>query len=120
MKNRQGALGFRVKSGWATSVLLAGSIRSPKLCDSRVIELSDPNAPSTRQPYHAAMGRLETNAAKLKRRMQSVNRMAKKAVADLVQQHIDNGYKIRRAALVVGAARSIRTRLRTRIFEPMH
>ncbi len=103
MKKRQAALGFRVKSGWATSVLLAGSIRSPELCDSRVIELSDPDDLATRQPYHAAMGQLETNVAKLKRRTESVDRMARKAVAELLQRSTGCGYRSRRAALVVGS-----------------
>jgi hypothetical protein len=103
MKKRQAALGFRVKSGWAASVLLAASIHSPELCDSQVIELSDPHDPTTRQPYHAAMGQLETNAAKVKRRTQSVDRMVRKAVADLLQRSADNGYTIRRAGLVVGS-----------------
>jgi hypothetical protein len=103
MKTRKAALGFRVKSGWAASVLLAGSVRAPELCDSRVIELSDPRDPTTRQPYHAAMGRLETNAVELKRRTQSVNRTAKKAVAVLLQRSTDNGYTIPRAGLVVGS-----------------
>jgi len=103
MKKRQAALGFRVKSGWATSVLLAGSIRSPELSDSRVIELSDPHDPTTLQPYHAAMGQLETDTIKLKRRTQSVDRLTKKAVADLLQQSTGIGYTIRHAGLVVGS-----------------
>jgi hypothetical protein len=103
MKKRQAALGFRVKSGWAASVLLAGSIHSPESCDSRIIELSDPDDPTTRQPYHAAMGQLETNAAKVKRRTQSVDRMARKAVADVLQRSTGNGYTIRHAGLVVGS-----------------
>jgi hypothetical protein len=103
MKTRQAALGFRVKSGWATSVLLTGSVQTPELCDSRVIELSDPHDRTTRQPYHAGMGRLETNAVELKRRTQSVNRTTKKAVAVLLQRFPDNGYRIRRAGLVAGS-----------------
>jgi hypothetical protein len=103
MKTRQAALGFRVKSGWAASVLLAASVRAPELRDSRIIELFDPHDPATRQPYHAAMGLLETNAVKLRRRKQSVDRMAKKAVVDLLQQYTDNGYTIRHAGLVVGS-----------------
>ncbi len=100
---QRAALGFRVKSGWATSVLLAGSVRSPELYDSRVIELSDPHDPATRQPYHAAMGKLETDAAKLKRRTHRVDRMAKKAVADLLQRYLGHGYTTRHAGLVVGS-----------------
>ncbi len=103
MKRSRSALGFRVKSGWAVAILIDGSVESPHVSDNRVIGLSDPQDPATRQPYHAAMGTFETNAAKLKRRTQSVNRMVKKAVADLLQQHTDKGYTIRRAGLVVGS-----------------
>jgi len=103
MKTERAALGFRVKSGWATAVLLAGSIRSPELCDSRVIELSDPDDPTTRQPYHAAMGKLETNATRLKRRIHDVHCTTERSIVDLFAQYMENGYVIRRAALVVGS-----------------
>src|SRR5882762_8735351 len=58
------ALGFRVKSGWAAAVLLTGPVRSPQLCDVQRIDLSDPQLSETRQPYHAAMGKLETDGKK--------------------------------------------------------
>jgi hypothetical protein len=96
-------LGFRVKSGSAVSILIDGSVRSPHLCESRVINLSDPRNPEMRQPYHAAMGMLETNATKLKRRMQSVRQATEKSIVDLLKRCTDNGYAIRRAALVVGS-----------------
>jgi len=96
-------LGFRVKSGWAVSILIDGSIRSPRLCESCVIDLSDPRNPETRQPYHAAMGKLETNAATLKRRVQSVRRATERSIADLIQHWTDDGCAIHRAALVVGS-----------------
>ena len=96
-------LGFRVKSGWAVSVLISGSARSPHLCESEPINLSDPRNPETRQPYHAAMGRLETDTTKLKRRMQSVRQATEKSVVDLLKRCTDRGYKVRRAALVVGS-----------------
>jgi hypothetical protein len=96
-------LGFRVKSGWAVSILIGGSLRSPRLCKSCVIDLCDPRNPETRQPYHAAMGKLETNAATLKRRVQSVRRATERSIADLIQRCADNGCAIHRAALVVGS-----------------
>src|SRR6266536_931849 len=68
MKPQPAALGFRVKSGWAAAVLLTGPAHSPQLCDVRRIELSDPRLPETRQPYHAAMGKLETDTSKINRR----------------------------------------------------
>src|SRR5438132_1703091 len=99
----RGTLGFRVKSGSAVSILIDGSVRSPHLCESQVINLSDPRNPETRQPYHAAMGVLETNASKLERRMQSIRRATEKSIVDLFKRCTDNGYAIRRAALVVGS-----------------
>jgi hypothetical protein len=97
------ALGFRVKSGSAVLIVIDGSVRSPHLCETQVINLSDPRNPETRQPYHAAMGVLEMNATKLKRRVQSVRRATQESIVDLLKRFTDNGYGIRRAALVVGS-----------------
>jgi hypothetical protein len=103
VKSSRAALGFRVKSGWAAAALLRGPIRSPFLCDSRVIDLSDPRDLATRQPYHAAMGKLETDANELRRRTQSVRRTTEKSIANLLQTCRDVGYTIRSAGLVVGS-----------------
>jgi hypothetical protein len=97
------ALGFRVKSGWAAAVLLTGSARSPQLCDIQRIDLSDPRLPETRQPYHAAMGKLETDTRKVNRRVRVVRSVAQASVATLLAGYRQNGYSIRRAALVVGS-----------------
>ncbi|PYJ75636.1 MAG: hypothetical protein DME69_14625 [Verrucomicrobia bacterium] len=45
----------------------------------------------------------ETNAAKLTRRVQGVRRATERSVVDLLKRCADDGYKIRRAALVVGS-----------------
>ena len=103
VKATRAALGFRVKSGWAVAILISGSVRSPHLYDSCVINLSDPCNPETRQPYHAAMGMLETNAGKLKRRTQSIRRTTGKSVVDLLQRYTDDDCKIRSGGLVVGS-----------------
>ena len=97
------ALGFRVKSGWAAAVLLTGSARSPQLCDVQRIDLSDPRFPETRQPYHAAMGKLETDARKINRPVRVVRSIAQRSIATLIDGYRQNGYSIRRAALVVGS-----------------
>ena len=99
----QAALGFRVKSGWAAAILLVGPVRLPRLCDIRLIDLCDPKIPATRQPYHAAMGKLETNTARLKSRLQIVRRATKHSVAKIVSDHRRDGHKIRRAGFVVGS-----------------
>jgi hypothetical protein len=97
------ALGFRVKSGWAAAVLLTGSARSPQLCDVQRIDLSDPRLPETRQPYHAAMGRLETDTRKINRRVDVVRRIAEKSITKLLAGYRQQNFTIKRAALVVGS-----------------
>jgi hypothetical protein len=102
-KPRAAALGFRVKSGWAAAVLLTGTAPSPQLCDLRRIELSDPQYPETRQPYHAAMGKLETDARKINQRVAVVRRVVQQSIATLLAGYRRQNLRIRRAALVVGS-----------------
>ena len=102
-KPRAAALGLRVKSGWAAAVLLTGTVRSPQLCDVRRIELSDPQHPETRQPYHAAMGKLERDARKINQRVDVVRGIAQRSIATLLAGYRRQNLRIRRAALVVGS-----------------
>ncbi|HJW38455.1 MAG TPA: hypothetical protein VJ420_07560 [Candidatus Udaeobacter sp.] len=103
MNPQPAALGFRVKSGWAAAVLLTGPTRSPELCDVRRIDLSDPRFPETRQPYHAAMGKLETDTTKINRRVRVVRSIAQQSIATLLASYRGKGCAISRAALVVGS-----------------
>ncbi len=103
MKPQPAALGFRVKSGWTAAVLLTGPARSPQLCDVRRIDLSDPGLPETRQPYHATMGKLETDTTKINRRVRVVRGIAQQSIATLIAGYRQKGYAITRAALVVGS-----------------
>jgi len=97
------ALGIRVKSGWAAVVLVTGPIGSPALRDNRVIDLSDPRFPETRQPYHAAFGQLETDATKTNRRTDIVQGVTQQSITKLLADYKRKGYSITRAALVVGS-----------------
>ncbi|MBI4429070.1 MAG: hypothetical protein HY562_08115 [Ignavibacteriales bacterium] len=96
-------LGFRVKSGWASVVLLGGTTRLPSVLWSRTVLLSDPAEPETRQPYHATFGELEENKAKLKGRVRIVRRAAKQSVSLLLNQLRREGLRVRKAGLVVGS-----------------
>jgi hypothetical protein len=102
-KPQTAALGFRIKSGWAAAVLLTRGMPSPQLAGVNRVELSDPRLTETRQPYHAATGKLETNTAKLHRRERVVRCIAQQSLATLLAGYRQNGYCIRRAALVVGS-----------------
>jgi len=100
----QAAVGFRVKSGWATAVLLAGPARAPHVVDRRVIALSDPAVPTSRQPYHAVMGAARANRAKIERRLRSVvAKITRQSVRQLLQEYRKTGHPVRRVALVVGS-----------------
>src|SRR5436309_4918137 len=100
----QAAVGFRVKSGWATAVLLVGPARAPRVADRRVIELSDPAVPTSRQPYHAVMDAAPAQGAKLERRLRSVvARITRRSVRRLLQEYRSTGHAVRRANLVVGS-----------------
>jgi hypothetical protein len=103
VKAETAALGFRVKSGWAAVVLLSDVIDSPGLYDNRVIDLSDSRFPETRQPYHAAMGKLETDAKKTSRWLTIVQRVTERSITKLLADYRRNGYAITHASLVVGS-----------------
>jgi hypothetical protein len=97
------AVGLRVKSGWATAVLLAGPPQAPQALDRRTVPLSDPRVPESRQPYHAAMGMLEEDRVKIRQRTQVVRRVAERSVADLLRDYRAAGHALRGAGLVVGS-----------------
>jgi hypothetical protein len=103
MKAQAAALGFRVKSGWAAAVLLTAPVWSPQLCDVGRLDLSDPQCDEMRQPYHAAMGKLEMDTTKINRHISVVRSFAERSIATLLASYQQNGYRIRRAAMVVGS-----------------
>jgi hypothetical protein len=102
--SRPCALGFRVKSGWATTVLLAGPGTAPRVVDRRVTLLADPDDPEARQPYHAGLDSHETRAANaVKRLIKSVERFAHRSVADLIAEYRAAGHRVRGVGIVVGS-----------------
>ena len=102
-KTQTAALGFRVKSGWAAVVLLTHAARTPYLSDVTRIELCDPRFPETRQPHHAAMGKLETDSAKVNHRERAVRSISQQSLTTLLKGYSQKGFRISRAALVVGS-----------------
>lgn len=96
-------LGFRVKSGWASAVLLAGSRGRPALLYRGRIELSDPRVPQSAQPYHATFGTLQKNSRVLRRLKHLVHRCTDRSLAGLLRECRARGYVPRGVALVVGS-----------------
>jgi hypothetical protein len=103
IKVQTAGLGVRVKSGWAAVVLMTDAAHSPQLSDVNRIELCDPRFPETRQPYHAAMGKLETDSAKVNQRERVVRSISQQSLTRLLKDYRRKGFRIMRAALVVGS-----------------
>jgi hypothetical protein len=98
------SLGFRVKSGWAMVVLLAGPESSPTLLRCERALLSDPNVPATIQPYHATLKLSGADGkAELRRLVKLVAMAAKRSIKDLFKQTTNAGYEVQSAAIVVGS-----------------
>jgi len=97
------AVGFRVKSGYATAVLLDGSTPTMRVVDRRKIDLCDPSVPESRQPYHAGFGSARGDLDQIARLVELVERHAARSVADAVRDYRDMGYELDRAGAVVGS-----------------
>jgi hypothetical protein len=98
------ALGVRVKSGWATAVLVAGPVRAPRVVDRRTIALSDPAVAASRQPYHAVMGARAPDAARVEATLRGVvARVTRRSMGALIAEYRAAGHVVRRVALVVGS-----------------
>ncbi len=96
------SLGLRVKSGWAAAVLLSNSRATPRVIDSRVIDLADPAVPHSRQPYHAGFGTAQTNTAKVDRLIRGIERFSRHAIAALVDEYREH-LRVRAATVVVAS-----------------
>jgi hypothetical protein len=97
------ALGFRVKSGYATAILVSGTQKSIDVIDCRIVELSDPEVPDTKQPYHVLEDRPSPTAEKeVQQLVKRVFQIGKASVTKLIREY-QKDHKIDKAFLVVGS-----------------
>ena len=102
-RRQRAVIGFRVKSGWATAILLTGPIEAPVVRDAAVIELSDPVVPASKQPYHAGMGVARKEGPALDRLLASINAYSQRSLAALLNRYGTISHSLSEAALVVGS-----------------
>jgi hypothetical protein len=104
MKSALAAVGFRVKSGWATAILLAGPADSPRVLERRAIDLCDPAVPGSAQPYHAVMGATAGEAPTVEEHLcKVVNDATLRSVGDFLRDCHQAGHDVRGAGVVVGS-----------------
>jgi hypothetical protein len=97
------ALGFRVKSGYAIAVALAGPAASPAPLARFVVALSDPTIEGTKQPFHHGFGTAQEDQAEIARLVTIIGRCAEQSIdAMLADERLRSG-RCRRAGLVVGS-----------------
>jgi len=94
---------FRVKSGWATAVLLTGPIDAPVVLDAGIVDLSDPKVPNSRQPYHDGIYVARKEGPQLERLLASVAAYSHRSLAALLSNYVAAGYRLSEAGLVVGS-----------------
>ena len=97
------AIGFRVKSGWAAAVVLTGPVHSPRVLGQSIVELSDPAVPESRQPHHAGTGAIETDAARVSRRVQIVRNCTRQSITNLLRNYLSKECTVCHTALAVGS-----------------
>ena len=97
------AIGFTVKSGWACAVLLTGSAAAPRVVDSQRLDLSDPDNPESRQPYHAGFGTARDSCPERTRLVSSVKRFGRQSMTRALQKHRAAGHALSGAGIVVGS-----------------
>ena len=93
-------LGIRPRTGSATVVLLGGTAAQPRLLDSRVLVLCDPDEEHSRQPYHATFGVEQTDRAIIARLVKGVERISRSAIKALLKEYEKGGHRPRRAVMV--------------------
>lgn len=98
------AIGFRVKSGWALAVLLSGPAASPKVLDRRTVQLADPEAPDSTQPYHAGLELpAATGKKEVARLVKVVERFADRSMSELFGHYVEGGHTIVGVGIAVGS-----------------
>jgi hypothetical protein len=103
------ALGFRIKSGRAIAVAVAGPVAAPAVLLRCRVELCDPGVAATRQPYHDGFGTAQEDPQVVAHLTAIVERCAKQSIAALLDDVSNATLQAGgspggvRAALVVGS-----------------
>jgi hypothetical protein len=97
-------IGFRVKTGYATAIVLIGNPPSPEFVARREVLLADLDDDDSRQPYHAALERGQAvGAAVVKRARRDAQQRAATALRHLISAQVPRGASLRTIGLVVGS-----------------
>ena len=104
-KSPQLAIGFRVKSGRATAVVMAGPASAPRVLSRKSLQLWDPAIPESHQPWHADFELPPDESARIvPMALKAVERVALSALRELVDEVRTTHGAIVGIALVAGSS----------------
>ena len=103
-KSPQLAIGFRVKTGRATTVVMAGPASAPRVLSRKSLQLWDPAIPESHQPWHADFELPPDESARIvPMALKAVERVALSALRELVDEVRTTHGAIVGIALVAGS-----------------
>ena len=103
MTHRPCAIGFTVKSGWAAAVTVEEGAGALRVLDSRRVELSDPEEPDGKQPYHDGFATMRRPGPVLTKLLVSVRRFGGRAIERALREAREHGGDLAGAGVVVGS-----------------
>ena len=99
-------LGFAPHSGWAAMVALGGSPTEPRVLARSRVEMADPRAPESKQPYHAVETlSVEEAARRLDDYMVVAEGMAYMAIRALAEDLSGRGYRVTSVGVLESSGR---------------
>jgi hypothetical protein len=99
------AIGFRVKTGRATAIVMAGPASAPRVLSRKSLQLFDPAIPESHQPFHAELELPPADSARVVPiALKAVDRVALSALRELVGEVQPGLGSIVGIALVAGSA----------------
>ncbi len=104
-KSTKVAIGFRVKTGRATAVVMTGPVSAPRVLSRKSLQLWDPAIPESYQPYHAELELPPAESARVvPAALKAVERVALSALRELVGEIQPAPASILGISLVAGSA----------------
>jgi len=86
------------------AVLVEGTAASPRVLDRHIVELSDPDVPAARQPYHASTGvSREPDSPELHRLIAGIESYARHSLISLMNRVAPPDRRLRGAGIAVGS-----------------
>jgi hypothetical protein len=114
------AVGFRVHSGWAAAVAIAGPVNAPVAIARRRIEMVDRGVSGAAQPYHAAASLSLADAERVVNNCAArAAAMAQSALAALIEELDAAGYAVMGSGLLLASGRPLPTLDRILVSHPL-